>query len=79
MFRLFSLNVRGINDLRKRDVLRSFLRDWKCDLICLQETNLEDVLLSVISSLWGHYYVGFISLKEVGASRGSCGIRIPST
>jgi len=51
MFRLLSWNVRGINDLHKRDVLKSFLRDWKCDLICLQETKLEDDSLSIICSL----------------------------
>ena len=36
MFRMLSWNVRGINYLYKRDVLKSFLRDWKCDFICLQ-------------------------------------------
>jgi len=70
MFRSLSWNVRGINDLRRRDVLKSFLRNWKCDLICLQETKLEDVSLSVIHSLWGHYSVGFTFLKAMGASRG---------
>ena len=62
--------MRGINDLRKRDVLKSFLREWKCDLICLQETKLEDVSPSVIRSLWGHNSVGFVCLKAVGASGG---------
>jgi len=70
VFRLLSWDVRGINDLRKRDVLKFFLRDWKCDLICLQETKLEDVSLSVIRSLLGHYSVGFFFLKVVGASVG---------
>ena len=36
----------------------------------MQETTLEDVSLSVIRSLWGHYYVGFAFLKAVGASGG---------
>ena len=51
MFRMLSWIVRGINDLRKRDILKGFLRDWKCDFICLQETNLEEVSLSIIRSL----------------------------
>ena len=51
--------MRGINDLRKRDVLKKFLRDWKCDLVCLQETKLEEVSLSIVRSLWGHYSVDF--------------------
>jgi len=70
MFRMLSWNVRGINDLRKRDVLKRFLRDWKCDLICFQETKLEDILLSVIRSLWGQHFVGFVFLKAAGASGG---------
>jgi len=34
------------------------------------ETKLEVVSLSVIRSLWGHYSVGFVYLKAVGASGG---------
>jgi len=62
--------VRGINDLCKRDILKSFFRDWKCVLICLQETKLEAVSLPTIRSLWGHYSVGFVFLKVVGDSGG---------
>jgi len=65
MFRMLSWNVRGINDLRKTDVLKSFLRDWKCDPISLQETKFEEVSLSVV-----HYYVDFAFLKAEGASGG---------
>jgi len=32
-----------------------FLRDWKCNLVCLQETKLVEVLLSGICSLWGAF------------------------
>jgi len=64
MFRMFSWNARGINDLRKRDVLKSFLRDRRRDLTCFQETKLEDVLLSVIRSLWGQYSVCLCFLRQ---------------
>ena len=72
MFRMRSWNVgfETLNDLRKRDVLESFLRDWRCDLIFLQETKLEIVSLSVVRSLGGHFSIGFVFLKTVGASRG---------
>ena len=69
MFRTLPWNVKGINDLRKRDVLKSFLRDWKCDLVCLQETKIE-VSCSVVRSLWGNYSVDFAFLKTDSASRG---------
>ena len=67
---MLSWNVRGINDLRKIDVLKSFLRDWKCDLVCLQETKLEEVSCSIVRSLWRNYDVDFAFLKAVGASGG---------
>jgi len=70
MFRLLSWNVRGLNDSHKRDVIKSFLREWRCDLICLQETKLEVVSLSVIRSLWGNFSAGFDFLKAEGASGG---------
>jgi len=68
---MLSCNVRGINDLRKRDVLQIFLRDWKCDLVCLQKTKLEEVSCSVVRSLWGNYSVDFAFLKAEGASGAS--------
>ena len=63
--------MRGINDLRERDVLKGFLRDWKCDLICFQETKLEEVSCSVIRSLWGTILLILLFLKlkvPLGAS-----------
>ena len=33
-------NVRGLNDSRKRLVVRNLLRDWNCDVVCIQETKL---------------------------------------
>ena len=62
MFRFISWNVRGINDRDKRALPKFFLRDWNCDLICLQETKLEDVELSNIHSIWGNEPVKFAVL-----------------
>ena len=67
---MLSWNVRGISDLRKRDVLKNFLRDCKCDLVCLQETKLEEVTCSAVRSLWENYSVDFAFLKAEGASGG---------
>ena len=33
-------NVKGLNDPRKRLVVKNLLRKWKCDVVCLQETKL---------------------------------------
>ena len=38
--KIVSWNVRGLNDLLKRLVVRNLLREWNCDVVCLQETKL---------------------------------------
>ena len=38
--KILSWNVRGLNDRRKRLIVKNLLRGWKCDVICLQETKL---------------------------------------
>lgn len=68
MFRLLSWNVRGINDRDKKVLLKSFLRDWKCDLVCLQETKMEVVLASDVRSFWGYHSVDYAALNAVGSS-----------
>ena len=38
--KLFSWNVRGVNNPDKRDVIRNFIRSQRVDLVCLQETKI---------------------------------------
>ena len=40
--RMVSWNVRDLNDLRKRLVVRNLLREWNYDVVCLQETRSEE-------------------------------------
>ena len=70
MVRMLSWNVRGLNDINKRAMLKNVLREWHCDLICLQETKLEDVNFNVVRSIWGNHHVGFSVLKARGAAGG---------
>ena len=41
--KMVSWNVRGLNDSQKRLVVRNLLREWKCDIVCLQETKLAGI------------------------------------
>ena len=41
--KLFSWNVRGVNNLNKRNVIRNFIRSQRVDLVCLQETKLQNL------------------------------------
>ena len=41
--KMVSWNVRGLNDSRKHLVVRNLLREWNCDVVCLQETKLASM------------------------------------
>ena len=41
--KLFSWNVRGANNPDKRNVIRNFIRSQRVDLVCLQETKLQEM------------------------------------
>ena len=49
--RMVSWNVRDLNDLRKRLVVRNLLREWNYDIVCLQETKLAGMDRQMICSL----------------------------
>jgi len=40
--KILSWNVRGLNKGDKRLRVRNLLRQWKANIICLQDTKLED-------------------------------------
>ena len=60
--RMVSWNVRDLNDLRKRLVVRNLLRVWNCDVACLQETKLAGMDRQLICSLWSCPYVDLVAL-----------------
>ena len=60
--RILTWNIRGLNNPRKRKVLKNLLHDWKVDVVCLQESKLDVVDQRLIRSLWGNVYVGWEAL-----------------
>ena len=60
--RMVSWNVRDLNDLRKRLVVRNLLREWNYDVVCLQETKLAGIDRQMICSLWSCPYVDWVAL-----------------
>ena len=39
--KILSWNVRGANAPDKRKVIKNFLRSYRADLVCLQETKIQ--------------------------------------
>ena len=40
--KLLSWNVRGENNLDKRKIISNFVRSQRIDLVCIQETKIQD-------------------------------------
>jgi hypothetical protein len=47
--------------------MKNLLKDWRGDVVCLQETKLASVDGSIVHSLWGNPYVGWITLDAIGS------------
>lgn len=59
-------SMRGLNDSVKRWRVRNLLRDWKADIVCLQDTKSEFVSRAVVCSLWGCHHVDWCFLDSRG-------------
>ena len=68
--RTLSWNVRGLNNPQKREVVKNLLREWCCDIVCLQETKLNCLDLWVVRSLWSNQYVNWVGLDAVNTTGG---------
>ena len=49
--KIMTWNVRGVNDPNRRKIIRNFIRYQRVDLVCLQETKIQDMTASVAHSL----------------------------
>ena len=63
---ILTWNVRGLNSLDKRLMVRNLLRQWHVDIVCLQETKLELISRRIIRSLCGCSYVDWCYVASIG-------------
>jgi hypothetical protein len=68
--KIITWNVRGLNDLNKRLLVRHLLRSWKADIICLQETKPDLITKGLVRNIWGIHHVDWLYLSSMGASGG---------
>ena len=48
---IMSWNVRGVNDPDRWKIIRNFIRYQRVDLVCLQETKIQEMTAAVAGSL----------------------------
>jgi exonuclease III len=48
----------------------NLLRQWRADIVCLQETKLEFISRSLVRSIWGCPYVEYYYVASKRASGG---------
>lgn len=51
--KIVSYNVRGLGSVPKRRVLRELVSKEQIDLLCVQETKLEELDVQLCSQVWG--------------------------
>ena len=61
--KMISWNVRGLNDHQKCLVVENLLQEWKCDVVCLQETKIARMDRQMVCSLWGCSCVDWVALE----------------
>ena len=68
--KILSWNVRGLNNFHKRVIVKILLKEWKGDVICLQETKLNSTNSTVVKSLWGSPFVDWPVLDAIHTAGG---------
>ena len=68
--KLLCWNVRGANDSSKRKIIKSFIRNQKVDLLCLQETKIQSMTEGVVRSLGSGRFLDWRALDASGSAGG---------
>ena len=68
--KILSWNVRGVNDPDKRRVIKSFLRSNRVDLVCLQETKVQQMNNVTARSLGVGRFLNWRALNVEGSAGG---------
>ena len=68
--KILSWNVRGANDSSKRKVSKTFIRNQRVDLICIQETKMQLMTDSIARSLGSRRFLDWKAANAEGALGG---------
>ena len=68
--KVLSWNVRGANDSSKRKIIKTFIRNQKVDLLCIQETEIQPMSEGVVRSLGSRRFLDWRALDAEGVAGG---------
>ena len=68
--KILSWNVRGMNGPDKRKVIKSFLRTHRVDLVCLQETKVQEMNNDMVRGLGVGRFLTWKALNAEGSVGG---------
>ena len=63
-------NVRGLNNMSKRNAVRKFISEAKVNLVCLQETKLDVIDVFMVMQCIGPSFDGFAYLPATDTRGG---------
>ena len=68
--KIMTWNVRGVNDLDRRKIIRNFIWYQRVDLVCLQETKIQEMNAVVARSLGVGRLTDWRALNAEGSAGG---------
>ena len=68
--KILSWNVRGVNNPDKRKIIKNFLRTHRVDLVCLQETKVQEMNNVMAPSLGVGHFLNWKALNAEGSTGG---------
>ncbi|RVW76181.1 hypothetical protein CK203_044278 [Vitis vinifera] len=68
--KIISWNVRGANDSSKRKIIKNYIRSQRVDLMCIQETKIQEMSEGIVRSLGTERFLDWRALNAEGAAGG---------
>ena len=63
-------NVRGLNDLEKRKLIKGVVRNQKPDFVCLLEMKMKEMSLQMVKSVGIGRFLNWASVDARGTAGG---------
>ena len=62
--------MRGANDSSKKKIIKSFIRNQRVDLLCIQETKIQPMSKGIVKSLGSGRFLDWRALDAEGSAGG---------